>query len=477
MSSFVRVRQALGDSDFCRKLRGKIPKDVFNIPDDLLNKKCYYPVTLLKDIDSSYSLLGVITEQMLQEDIDNITTKTLNRISGELAGIVISQKTLNLATTQRYLENIINTKKQIDNVEPSHNREYNKLIRYNGCNIEGHPDIVCGSSILEVKTSGQIKTSWTQFILQLFCYAALCPSANTVYLVLPLSEYIWTWDVKNNWPKRALFLEVLKGYGIEPEDKPKADPKFIHNIFSGFPIGSHIEKKTSLVATLKGLPGHIPFQIFFTRSTKMTLKDEDIAAAFEIIDKKSIKLYIHSPYLLNLCSESSSHYVIDCLKKHLDSAVALGARGVVVHVGKICGGDLNKGLEIMKMNILKCLDSASRSCPLLLETPAGQGTEVLTNLKDFMKFVDEIQDERFGICIDTCHIFAAGADPLEYVQTILFNNEMRRRLKLIHFNDSKTKCGSCVDRHAQLGTGWIEKDQLISIAELGKRYNIPMLIE
>lgn len=67
----------------------------------------------------------------------------------------------------------------------------------------------------------------------------------------------------------------------------------------------------------------------------------------------------------------------------------------------------------MKKNLLECLPLATKECPLLLETPAGQGTETLKAMKDFIEFVAEIADERLRICLDTCHVFACGHKPKE----------------------------------------------------------------
>lgn len=474
----VRVRQALCDGDFCRKLRGKIPKEAFAIPENILAPR--YPTTLMKEFpadNSAYSYLGVIAETLLQinDGHGDINEKDLDTVCIEVCGNAISKKTLSLATTQRFIQNINATRTKLTDVESSNPREYNKKIFVEGCSIEGHPDIVSGNSIFEVKTTGQIKTSWSQFLLQVFSYAALCPNASMVYIVLPLSEHIWSWNVEKDWPKRKLFLDAMKSYGLVEEDKPRENINFARELIQNFRIGTHIAKKPTLHSTVKNLPGGVPFQIFLSKSTKCNVKDQDIAETLDVVATKKIIMFVHSPYLLNLCADHD--YIIECLQTQLRFSRASGFRGVVVHVGKACKMPLEQALTNMRNNIIKCLDSASEECPLLLETPAGQGTEVLTKLTAFVEFVQSIDDKRFGICVDTCHVYASGISPSSYLDHILLDDKLRKRLKLIHFNDSKGKCASCVDRHAQLGCGWIGEEELRKCAMLGKKFEIPMLIE
>ena len=153
----------------------------------------------------------------------------------------------------------------------------------------------------------------------------------------------------------------------------------------------------------------------------------------------------------------------------------MGCRGVVVHVGKSTTQDLAVALENMKTNVRRALDAATPECPILLETPAGQGTETLKTYEEFVGFVKEINDPRLKICVDTCHVFACGHSPLEYIERML--KEDPGLLKLIHFNDSLGLCGSCVDRHAGIGLGKVGIEALAKIAEIGYKAGIPCVIE
>jgi deoxyribonuclease-4 len=84
-------------------------------------------------------------------------------------------------------------------------------------------------------------------------------------------------------------------------------------------------------------------------------------------------------------------------------------------------------------------------------------------------------DPRVKICIDTCHVFQTGYDPLQYIT--LWNVLHPNSIKLIHLNDSVKPCGSCIDRHAPIGHGHIGKGKLLSVISWSQKYNIPMVIE
>jgi deoxyribonuclease-4 len=129
----------------------------------------------------------------------------------------------------------------------------------------------------------------------------------------------------------------------------------------------------------------------------------------------------------------------------------------------------------MRTAIAELLPAATAECPLLLETPAGQGTELLTVAADFLDFVGSFADNRLRACVDTCHVFACGHNPLEYITALTERDPTL--LKLVHYNDSAAPCGSCVDRHAHVGQGHIGLGPMQAIAELCTARGLPMVVE
>jgi deoxyribonuclease-4 len=243
-----------------------------------------------------------------------------------------------------------------------------------------------------------------------------------------------------------------------------------------FQIGSHLPKLKNLVLTVQQSPPTKPMQIFLgnPQSTNLKITDAELAAAFQVIGVSKAQVYIHSPYIINLSSNDSS-YQLDCLIKCLKYGAAMGAKGVVVHVGKYTKQDPEKALETMMENLLKVAEEATLSCPLLLETPAGQGTELLTKPEDFVGCIKGLDHPNLKICVDTCHTFACGHNPLTYIQNIL--TESSNLIKLIHYNDSKAPCGSRVDRHAFCGSGEIGFVLMEKIAKVCSEAKLPMVIE
>jgi endonuclease IV len=92
-----------------------------------------------------------------------------------------------------------------------------------------------------------------------------------------------------------------------------------------------------------------------------------------------------------------------------------------------------------------------------------------------VNFVAELKDPRIGICVDTCHVFACGHDPLQYIEYIYKTHPSL--LKLVHYNDSAAPCGSCKDRHALFGTGHIGLEKMTRIAQFCREHTYPMVIE
>ena len=149
-------------------------------------------------------------------------------------------------------------------------------------------------------------------------------------------------------------------------------------------IGTHVARRGSVANTLRGLPAGRPYQLFLGNprsNVQSAIADAEIAAAAEAA--AAHRVYVHSAYTVNLCRAGSGAQ----LARTVELAVAIGCRGVVVHVGKSLGRPVAEALAEMRANLLVAAAAATADCPLLLETPAGQGTELLTGADDFIDFV------------------------------------------------------------------------------------------
>ena len=449
------------------------------------NPEGRFPHALLTALpkDTRHSVIGRITEALVlgTQPLTCDSIQTELTVLGVPLDATAVAKVRKSKTTQDYLEKIKCTRAILaEHSKDSPLLQHQELRRGN---VEGHPDGVCDRMVLEVKTTSKLETDLPYFLLQLYAYVAL-GDFDTAMLVLPLQQHVMILDTKG-WPNRdAYFLGLSKGatkllQAQEVHDEQQA----IHILplmegallMQQYGIGCHIAKRPTMLETVQQLPPHIPHQIFMggNQTSRLSLKDADLNATATYVQEHHIRFYVHSPYLLNLSASSEDNWQIHYLQKLLQAANKAGAKGVVVHVGKHTKQSYEDGVKTMKQTIEQILPSATEQCPFLLETPAGQGTETLQTQEEFLDFVESFQSPMIRACVDTCHVFANGHEPFEYVQA----THKRGLLRLIHFNDSQECCGGCKDRHAPIGGGKIGIPVLKHIAMFGAEHNIDMLFE
>lgn len=195
-------------------------------------------------------------------------------------------------------------------------------------------------------------------------------------------------------------------------------------------------------------------------------QDEEFRAACEA---ESIPAYVHAPYLINFGShtEATVEKSVESLRHSLRRGREIGALGVVVHTGSATGGrDRSVALKQVREHMLPLLDELTHDDDpfLLLESTAGQGASLCSRTWDFGPYFEALDAHpKLGVCLDTCHIYAAGHDltgPSGMHQTLdlLVHTVGEGRLKLIHANDSKDVVGAHKDRHENIGAGHIGED-------------------
>ena len=191
--------------------------------------------------------------------------------------------------------------------------------------------------------------------------------------------------------------------------------------------------------------------------------DEAVAAFHEAMDASDVEaLLIHAVYLLNCASEDKEirEKSLTSLTASLHAGTALGAVGVVLHPGSALkkGGDVDKALDRAAETIGEALKE-SEGCALHLEDTAGAGGTLGRTFEELATMIKGAGGgKRLGACLDSCHLLASGYDirTPEGLSDVV--DEFDRivgldRLGSLHVNDSMTKLGSNVDRHANLGAG------------------------
>jgi deoxyribonuclease-4 len=175
----------------------------------------------------------------------------------------------------------------------------------------------------------------------------------------------------------------------------------------------------------------------------------------------------------------------------IEIANTIGAIGIVVHLGKQLDLSIEESLNNMYMSLLHVHNQTNhhKQVKMLIETSTGQGSEICYEIdklahlfRKFSKHRNEEISERFGICLDTCHIFAAGYDLTNKNLIKIFFDKFDdliglQNIKLVHLNDSKKEVGSKVDRHENIGNGYIGKNNLLLITNIFKRLGVPIILE
>ena len=186
-----------------------------------------------------------------------------------------------------------------------------------------------------------------------------------------------------------------------------------------------------------------------------------------------VGVYVHAPYLVNFGSptEATLTRSVTAVEHALRRGRALGARGVVVHAGSaVAGAHRDDALAQLRTALLPVLEAADPDGPrLLVEPTAGGGQALAATVQELAPWFDQLDAHpMLGVCLDTCHAFAAGHDvssPGGMKKTLdaLVKAVGRGRLGLVHANDSKDPAGSGRDRHDNFGSGQIAPDLLVEV--------------
>ena len=194
---------------------------------------------------------------------------------------------------------------------------------------------------------------------------------------------------------------------------------------------------------------------------------------------------IHLPYLVNLGSASAGIHrqSIAAVLANLEQAKILGANYLVVHAGSHAGAGSEKGLAAIKAALTEILNQPFGGVVLLLENTAGSRYALGSKMEDLAGIFEHFGiDSRLGLCLDTCHAFAAGYDLagdqglnglLDKIDR-LFGLE---KLKFMHLNDCRGRLGSGTDRHEHIGKGFIGMDGFRRLVNHPRLQNIAGVIE
>ncbi len=203
-------------------------------------------------------------------------------------------------------------------------------------------------------------------------------------------------------------------------------------------------------------------------------------------DTRLAPVVAHASYLLNLASPAAANRKrsVAAMLDELARCETLGVSGLIFHPGAHMKDGPAKGIQ----RIARCLDEVHRrrgaaTTRILLETTAGQGTAIGYRFEELADILAGCRNtDHLGICLDTCHLFAAGYDfrTLAGYETMVSQMESTfgiDRVCCIHTNDSKRECGSRVDRHEHIGKGKIGKAGFAHFVNDKRWASTPMILE
>ncbi len=228
----------------------------------------------------------------------------------------------------------------------------------------------------------------------------------------------------------------------------------------------------------------------FTRNQRqwkpkpITEEEQNLFAA-AWLESPSMPVASHASYLVNLASakEELVEKSITAFADELQRCEALNIKMVVIHPGSHGGDGIEEGLARFTTNLDQALERADNSVTVLLETTAGQGTGLGSRFEELAAIIAGSKyPEKLGICLDTCHIFAAGYDirSEESYQATMAEFEKKvgiERIKFFHLNDSKKGLGGRVDRHEHIGQGQIGLEGFRNLLNDPRFARHPMTLE
>ena len=192
------------------------------------------------------------------------------------------------------------------------------------------------------------------------------------------------------------------------------------------------------------------------------------------------KVIVHAPYIINLANRDNLDFGIRFLTEELNRCSQLGVSYLVLHPGSHVGQGVEQGLQ----NIIDGLNTVflndHSEVKILLESMAGKGSELGKNFQELKIILDGVKENnRLGVCLDTCHLNDAGYKMDEFDQVLAEFDQIIGidKIGCIHINDSKNPIGAHKDRHENIGFGTIPFEHLLHIIYHPQLENIPKILE
>lgn len=190
-------------------------------------------------------------------------------------------------------------------------------------------------------------------------------------------------------------------------------------------------------------------------------------------------IIVHAPYIVNPSNPEKSNFAIKFLIEEIERMNYIGCKYLVLHPGASLKFEKEIAIKTL-VNSLKRILSKTKNVEIVLETMSGKGSEIGSTLEELKTIISEVNDNRLGICLDTCHIWDAGYDiknNLDNFISKLKELDLLKLVKVIHLNDSKNDLSSRKDRHENIGKGFITFKSLQNFLYHPAFKNINVILE
>ena len=255
-------------------------------------------------------------------------------------------------------------------------------------------------------------------------------------------------------------------------------------------LGAHVSVAGGLDnAFARGLESHCTALQIFTKNANRwqgkPISNDDAIAFQKAWQKSGIGPVIaHDAYLINLASPKQDVWEKSkaALRDELLRCAQLGITGLVMHPGAHLGTGVETGVERIREAFREILPETPPEVRLLLENTAGQGTYLGGDFAHLAALLEGFDEDRFGVCFDTCHAHTAGYDlstSESYTEVMAEFDRLvgLEQIKAFHLNDCLKPCGSKVDRHTHIGQGTIGRTGFACLMQDQRLAAIPMLLE
>ena len=226
---------------------------------------------------------------------------------------------------------------------------------------------------------------------------------------------------------------------------------------------------------------------FFSRnprgSRQRAFDEADIRSLAELLQERSFApILAHAPYTLNACSldQGLRDLAAEMMAGDLERLEYLPGNYYTFHPGSHVGQGVETGIGLTATVLDKVL-KPGQATTVLLESMSGGGSEIGGRFEELRQIIDRVSHaELVGVCLDTCHIHAAGYDIVNDLDGVLAEFDRTvglDRLKAVHLNDCQSPFGSHKDRHARIGEGTIGLQAILNFINHPRLRTLPFFLE